>query len=714
MGSSFGSSDHRDAAAARDAALLSQPARARTAHSAAGSACLVALLVLAACSGSEPPRVAPEPPVPIAKEDPLVVKIAPPPSLTEIETEAELRFARGRAAIGEGRDYDAELHFDAAIEAYTEADLPPEGEQAFEASLERMIRRIERQQPERLPDLPEAPATELENEAVPTLTEDEIKLLRSRLEDSMPDLPRFSIPVPLDNDSVLEAIEFLTTQRHEVIQEGINRAQRYLPHIRDTFEEAGVPLELAWIPLIESFFKPTVRSRAAAVGMWQLMAPTARLYGLRVDWYVDERRDPVKATTAIAKFILDYYDEFQDWHLMIAAYNGGKGRVARAMQRAGVDDFWSLAQTTYLPRETREFVPKVLAAIIIGSDPERYGFTVEQQQPTLEFDQVVIDSMADLQVIADAAGSDVGTIADLNLQLLRRTTPNVKAYTVRVPRGTAGRFEAAFAAIPRNERVLFVEHSVGRGETLSGIADKYDTSLTAIAEMNNIRNRHRIAIGQRLLIPVGQPGARATVASRSVAQGSNHAAGDSIVHVVRRGETLGQIASSYSTRVSDVKRWNNLSSHIIYPGNRLQIEYGGRGTTPASASASVATAPDQPSAAAAPQAEPVSYTVQSGDTLGSIAQVHRVRIASIREWNSLRSDIIHPGDKLTIHSSAGGAAVTTTYTIRRGDTLTSIAARFGATINDLCAWNGIGPRTVLYPGNRLVIRERARTAGTDL
>lgn len=634
--------------------------------------------------------------------------VEPPPAETvdELVFEAERYYLMGIEERQAGDTEAAEEHFDAAIRVFMEADVPPGEEEEFRQAFNTLVNRVQVATTEDLAIPIDADSTELTHQEIPPLSPAEVEMLRARLADTLPALPRFTIPMPADHPEVLAALEYLTTRRQEAVEGGLSRATRYMPMIREIFAQYGVPRELSWIPLIESLFKPTVRSRASAVGLWQLMAPTARLYGLQVNSMIDERRDPVKATHAIARFLLDYYQEFQDWHNAIAAYNGGKGRVGRALRRAGVDSVWALSETNYLPRETREFTPKILSAILIGTDPEAYGLTVIEQPP-FAYDEVTIDTMTDLEVIAEAAGTTLETITELNPQLLRRTTPNVDDYVLRVPEGTSDAFRVAYAAIPPDERLRVVEHRVDRGETLGAIASEYGVSVSAIADFNNIRNRHRIGIGQEILIPVSQARAGATSrATADIVQGDTYDRGDQIVHTVRSGESLWTIARAYATSVAALKRWNNLGADRIDRGDRLALYYGTT-TTPAA----VADAGPTVSASTGPiGGEPpaiASYEVRRGDTLTAIARRHDVSVPELRRWNGLRSDRIHPGDRMVIRGGTGDALVETDYLIRRGDTLTTIARRFGVSVRQICDWNGISPRTTLYPGNRLTIRSSA-------
>ncbi len=673
------------------------------------------VLLATACAGGPEPATAPppelQPPPSIFEEAETAAPSQRIPSVEELAAEAEQYYGLGLEAQEAGRFDVADRQFDAAIQVYMDADIPANEEAAFREAFNSLVTRVQAQQLDDLTLTPaDARATKLRNDEIPALSSGEINMLRTRIAGTLPAMPRFSIPVPADNPRVLETVEYLTTERRDVIEEGLSRGSRFLPLIREVFAEAGLPAELAYIPLIESLYKPAVRSRASAVGLWQLMAPTARLYGLTVNSLVDERRDPIKATYAITQFIRDYYQEFGDWHLTIAAYNGGKGRVARALSRAGVDNFWSLATTRHLPRETREFVPKILAAMLIGSDPEAYGLQITPQPP-FAFDAVAIDTMTDLEVIADAAGTSLAVIRELNPQLLRRTTPKVDSYTIRVPEGSGSAFRAAFAAVPVADRLRVAEHVVGRGETLSHIADEYGLSWRNIADFNGIRDPRRLRPGQTLMIPMSQAtGAPSTIVSRDIVRGDNRQRGEKIVHTVRSGENLWLIARAYDTRIADIKRWNNLTSDRLNRGDRLEIYYGTSGppqsgntvATAPSVRASSSAAPPTPAQAAA--TTEMTYRIRRGDTLADIAKIHGVTISDLKRWNALRSDRIYPGNELTIYTRTPAGQITATYTIRRGDSLYAIALRFGVSVNELCAWNGISPRSTLYPGNRLLIR----------
>jgi LysM repeat protein len=270
-----------------------------------------------------------------------------------------------------------------------------------------------------------------------------------------------------------------------------------------------------------------------------------------------------------------------------------------------------------------------------------------------------------------------------------------------VPKGSGDAFRVAYAAIPPDERVRIVEHRIAAGETLSTIASRYGTTVAAISDMNGIRDRHRIRAGHTLLIPSGAP--VSPTAARTAAV-SDRERGEQLTHTVRRGENLWVIARAYGTTPAAIKSWNGLSSDRIYQGDRLTVYYGTTSPTAVAAAPTADSESRSPSGPAGDAQESLQYTIQRGDTLTSIASSYGISIGQIRAWNGLRSDRIYPGQRLTLQVDASRATVTQTYTVRRGDTLSAIARRFGVTANQLAAWNGISTRTTLYPGNRLVIR----------
>ena len=400
------------------------------------------------------------------------------------------------------------------------------------------------------------------------------------------------VDIPL-NARVLQYVQLFSGRLKGYLEEGLSRGAQYLPMIQDVFRAEGLPLDLAYVPLIESAFKPSALSKAKAKGIWQFMRGTALENGLQHDWYIDERAEPEKATRAAAKYLTTLHNMFGDWHLALASYNGGPGRVQRAMKRSKRDDFWALsASSRFLPRETRDYVPLILAAIVIARNPVQYGLTVVEQ-PVPPSERITVYGPIDLRKIAEWAGVPAEVIQDLNPQLRRWTTP-VRAtdYTLNVPEGTGAQILAALAAAEPDELASFNRYTVRKGETISTIAKKLKVSRTDLAEANYLTTKAQLGAGQQLIIPrapttmlAARTETPAPVAeSRSVdavvasnvrppaVQNESAASGVTrVTHRVKRGETLMSIARLYQTTVGALKQWNRISGNAIKAGQRLTI-----------------------------------------------------------------------------------------------------------------------------------------------
>ena len=303
---------------------------------------------------------------------------------------------------------------------------------------------------------------------------------------------------------MLGYVEAFQGRLRNFLTDGLTRGAEYLPMIHEVFREEGLPLDLAYVPLIESAFKPTALSRASARGVWQFMRATGRENGLQHDWYIDERADPEKATRAAAKYLKTLHRLFDgDWHLALASYNGGPGRVQRAVKRSGIDDFWQLSgsKKKLLPRETRDYVPMILAAMIIARNPAQYGFEIPAAEP-LAAERVTLSGPVDLRRIAEWAGVPADEIRALNPELRRWTTPvRDSAYEVRVPAGTAAAVSDAHGATAPEDAASLQWYSVRKGESLPSIARKLRVSRTDLAEANFLPTTAKVRPGQKLVVP---------------------------------------------------------------------------------------------------------------------------------------------------------------------------------------------------------------------
>jgi membrane-bound lytic murein transglycosylase D len=316
------------------------------------------------------------------------------------------------------------------------------------------------------------------------------------------DLPAIAATFPsLFNERVEEFIDFFQT-RGDFFRRALGRSQAYEEMMKRIFREKNLPEELFYLALIESGFNPKASSRAKASGIWQFIKKTARRFGLKVDKWVDERRDPEKSTYAAAEYLKNLYEMFNNWDLVAASYNAGEGKVLRAMKRAKSQDFWEISQRHYLKTETRKYVPMFLAAVIIASAPQKYGFSDIDYHPPLLYERVVVPPATRLDLIAKAAETDLSEIQALNPALKRgKTPPNYPRFEIKLPSGKKEIFERNFLTLTQKARLNAKIHRIRPGETLGRIAKKYRVNLQELCRFNEISPQDRIMPGSCLLLP---------------------------------------------------------------------------------------------------------------------------------------------------------------------------------------------------------------------
>ncbi|MBN2184601.1 MAG: LysM peptidoglycan-binding domain-containing protein [Candidatus Krumholzibacteriota bacterium] len=443
-------------------------------------------------------------------------------------------------------------------------------------------------------------------------------------------------------------IKYFTGKGRRNFKRWLERAEIYRDIIEPVLVKNEIPRDLLYLAVIESGLNLNAKSNVKATGPWQFMAGTGRIFNLRINWWIDERKDIVASTYAASHYLKHLHNLFGDWQLALASYNSGEYRVAHAISTQKTRDYWRLR----LPSQTRWFVPKFMAALAIGRDPEKYGFTTPEPNP-LRFDIVTLDRSTDLKIIASAAGCTLAKIQKLNPALKRWATPPGMVVEIKVPYGTGEKVVSKINSIPPGERVSWLRHKIGKGETLSYIASKYEISQKELKRINGIKNVHKIRTGQLLLIPTRDDGTQSAGSSSpkymttpnlpGKIKMKNYSAPEGktkLVYTVRDRDTLGEIAEKFNVGLSKIRSWNNLRyKSLIHPGDNLVIyvddglefdDYSGDRTDKKGK-------------------KELIHIVKKGETLSSICKRYRMRISDILAWNDkMNKDRLYPGDRIRL------------------------------------------------------------------
>lgn len=554
----------------------------------------------------------------------------------------------------------------------------------------------------------------------PAVNDEELALLDELIGLDLPDPPRVlsheeellhtrsEMPLVI-NEHVRRQISYFTKNRRGIatVKAALGRGAAYRPMIERILEEEDVPAEIFYLAMAESGFRPRARSHARATGMWQFISSRGKQYGLRQDKYVDLRYDPETATRAAARHLKDLHVEFGDWYLAMAAYNGGPNRVKRGIQRTGSRDFWTLSRRRVLLRETRNYVPIILALTLVGQNLDLFDIGELDPAPEKEYDTVRTEGETSFALIADATGSSVETIKELNHALMRSATPPY-GYDLRLPKGTAERFEREVALVPPDKRLNWRRYEVRQGETLAAVARRYKVKAETLAELNSLPAGSEIPGGTRLTVP--------TSTRLAIYRYYGGGAGGLLEpgtgrYRIASGDTLGAIARRFGTTVSTLMAWNGLPSTRIRAGRYLIVKpEGSSGTASASASSSSGSAPTG------------RYKVRRGDTLSAIGARVGASVAQLRAWNGIRGSTIRIGQTLKVPGPPPTPARTTAsaglpsraapapsanhYRIQPGDSLSEIGTRFGVSVRDLRQWNGLRNNRITA-GKFLLVRKPA-------
>ena len=439
-------------------------------------------------------------------------------------------------------------------------------------------------------------------------------------------------------DPVAGYISYFSSRGRPTLEHALARSGRYQEMIQRVLKEEGVPQDLIYLAQAESGFHPLALSRAGARGMWQFMASRAKGYGLERDWWIDERQDPEKSTRAAAHHLKDLYNEFGDWYLAMAAYNSGPGTVQNAVKRTGYADYWELYKRNVLPKETRNYVPIILAVTIMAKNPEQYGLDKVVTDKPVPYDDVKIDYPVDLRLVAECVDASASELQDLNPSLLRLTTPKDREFELHLPAGTKDRYLTAITAIPPDMRVWWRYHKVVPGDTLASVASAFHTSRQAIVQANNLDGDDNLKAESELIIPVA-PGKHP---SEEVASYSRRAT----TYRVRRGDTVETVAENFGVPPSMVRRWNHLKGDSVGARHVLYIHLP---VAPdPNAKPQIASKPkSRNSLRASTSRNVVHHKVQRGETLSSIAKSHNTTVDALKENNRNLANL-RPGMILVI------------------------------------------------------------------
>ena len=408
---------------------------------------------------------------------------------------------------------------------------------------------------------------------------DEIELNFPQIE-----LPDSDIPLTL-NGKVEYFVNYFRTGGRPAFSRWLSRSERYIPLMKEVLRKEKLPEDLVYLAMIESGFTPHAISVASAVGPWQFMSGTGKRYSLRIDSWIDERRDPLKSTIAAALYLKELYALFNnDWYLAAAGYNAGENKILRAIDMYNSRDFWELTKGSYLKSETKDYVPKLLAAAIIAKEPARYGFADVAYLPPLELDTVTVPSRTDLELIARITDVPYQGLKELNPELRRWCTPPGYAnYQLKLPKGKKGRFEAEYAKIPEDqrytERIVYTRYRAKKQETLAAVASRFNTTVEALAEVNHLKSGTRLR-GKTILVPVTvekkpeKPAEQAPLVAAAPAKKDEAPEKQEITrfYTVKKGDTLASLARRFNVSTKILAAWNNIRDRVaLRPGKRIIV-----------------------------------------------------------------------------------------------------------------------------------------------
>jgi membrane-bound lytic murein transglycosylase D len=526
-------------------------------------------LSLAGCAASQPgnsgPQPQPEATAPAIATAQQVPAPASPPAPTVQQQrvsvliqQVEQAYAQGQAAYRKGKLADAKVDFDRAVDLMLLSGIDIKSDSQLQDEFDRIVDGVNGLEMEALkqgngfvPQEEPAPA-EVASDVTFEVDPNIVAKAKADLATTKSDLPL------VVNDYVAAYINFFAnTQRgHNTLLHSFQRAGRYRAMIQRVMAEEGVPQDLIYLAVAESGFNPrAMNARSRAGGMWQFM-PNDKFYGLARTAYVDERFDPEKSTRAYARYMKFIYNQLGDWYLSMAGYDWGTGRIQQAVQKTGYADFWELYKRNNLPGETKNYVPEILAAIIIANNPTQYGFDDITLDPPLLTDTVTIDYSVDLRLVSDIVDAPVDELTALNPSLLRLVTPPDEPFDLHLPAGTATLFGQRIALIPEARRNAWRYHRVTADDTLASVAREFHVSESELASVNQLHSSDSLQGLEAIVVPAAP-----------VASASAHM----LLYTARKGDTLVTIADRFGVSLAQLRRWNKMTGTRVDPGRRLHL-----------------------------------------------------------------------------------------------------------------------------------------------
>ncbi len=599
--------------------------------------------ITAAHKSPEPPPGPPQTALAQAQPKPQVQPAQPTDAVADLIARVEKEYQAGQDNYHTGHLETAKQNFDTAVNLLLDARADLRSDERLDRELDRVMEGINgldllaSQDGEGSQQKQEPAPIDEANEATPAVDAKVKAKAEAEIKSTHSDLPLMM------TDPVAGYINFYSTRGRGVLERALARSGRYDEMIRGILKQEGVPQDLIYLAQAESGFHPLAVSRAGARGMWQFMGSRAKGYGLQRNFWVDERQDPEKATRAAAHHLKDLYTQFGDWYLAMAAYNSGPGTVQSAVKRTGYADFWELYRRNVLPKETRNYVPIILAVTIMAKNPEQYGLDDVNRDQPIPYDTVKIDYPIDLRLAAQCVDATAADLQDLNPSLLRLSTPKDREFTLRLPAGTKEKFLSAVAVIPVDKRLWWRYHDVKAGETLASLAKNYHTTAKAISEANQL-DGNPLEAESKLVIPIapGKYNDGGTYARRITRYR---------IHI---GDTVESVAENFAVPAKMVRSWNHVKGSsltgrkILYL--HLPVTPGAPGTQVAS-KASKKTAKRPAKTEAASQKDGVvQHRVKQGETLYSIANSYNTTVAALQRYNR-NTAVLRPGMILIVRDA---------------------------------------------------------------